>query len=91
MSTIEEKISKQLRYQFDEGPEQSFVSVTHLTSLISEQARLEEKRVRPRVKAELERLADKGVVCRWLDRWAGSNRPERVDHYFITTTSKEDL
>jgi len=47
--------------------------------------RAEAARLRPQVKAELERRADAGEVRRWSDVHGPSLRADRADHYFLNT------
>lgn len=89
MSALSEKIDKQFTYQqtlFATSADSMdlFVSVDHLTAYLAEQMRAEPRRLRPQIKAELERRADEGQVRRWLEVHGSSLREDRQDHYFLT-------
>lgn len=89
MSTLPEKLDKQFTYQrtcyATSGDRMDlFVSVNHMTDVITAQTRGDVKAVRRQVKAELERRADTGELHRWLDVHGSSLRQDRADHYFLT-------
>lgn len=88
MSTLAEKIDKQVEYQRTRhatsgDPMDLFVSADHLAAYLAEQTRADLRTVRRQVKAELERRADAGGIRRWLDAYGHSLRADRVDHYFL--------
>lgn len=87
MASIPEKMHKQFAWQRTKHATSGsladlFVAVDDLAAYLAAQLRQDQRRVRPRVKAELERMVEAGSVRRWTQVY-GRSLHDRSDDYFL--------
>jgi FMN phosphatase YigB (HAD superfamily) len=95
MATTAQKMRKQFDYQHTLYATSSnlmdlFVSTDDLANYLAEQMRADVRRIRPQVKAELERMVKADLAARWEQVNGRSSRSDRQDHYFLVPAGMTD-